>query len=128
MSFEKATRVKLRFSTESGLLNVEQLWSLKYDKLVELETSLTETVEKYGKRSRRQAVTRSAEQELDELRLEIVTHILNVKDTEAAAAANAAQAKAHNEKIYDLIKEREDAELRKKVAEMPLDQLKSLLV
>ena len=128
MSFEKATRVKLRFSTESGLLSVEQLWSLKYDKLVELETSLTETVEKYGKRSRRQAVTRSAEQELDELRLEIVTHILNVKDTEAAAAANAAQAKAHNEKIYDLIKEREDAELRKKVAEMPLDQLRSLLV
>lgn len=128
MSFEKATRVKLRFSTESGLLSVEQLWSLKYDKLVELETSLTETVEKYGKRSRRQAVTRSTEQELDELRLEIVTHILNVKDTEAAAAANAAQAKAHNEKIYDLIKEREDAELRKKVAEMPLDQLKSLLV
>jgi len=128
MSFEKATRVKLRFSTESGLLSVEQLWSLKYDKLVELETALTETVEKYGKRSRRQAVTRSTEQELDELRLEIVTHILNVKDTEAAAAANAAQAKAHNEKIYDLIKEREDAELRKKVAEMPLDQLKSLLV
>lgn len=38
--FEKATRLKLRFSTDRGLLSVEQLWDLTLAKLNTLAKSL----------------------------------------------------------------------------------------
>ena len=117
--FEIATRQALRF----GSLSTEQLWSANYSTLENLEKELTDTVESYGKSTRRSAKSKTVEQERNVLRLAIVTHILDVRDEEAKNSQEAASKKAHNEAIARLIAEKEDAELRGK----SIDELKAML-
>lgn len=96
--FEQASRVKLRFDV-NGQVSVEQLWTVNMQALTTFEQTLTEMVEGYGKSTRRTRQTRTAEQTANELRLAIVTHILDVREAEAEAATNAAATKEHNQKV-----------------------------
>ncbi len=96
--FEQASRVKLRFDV-NGQVSVEQLWTVNMQSLTNFEQTLTEMVEGYGKSTRRTRQTRTAEQTANELRLAIVTHILDVREAEAEAATNAAATKEHNQKV-----------------------------
>lgn len=96
--FEQASRVKLRFDV-NGQVSVEQLWTVNMQSLANYEQILTEMVEGYGKSTRRTRQTRTAEQTANELRLAIVTHILDVREAEAEAATNAAATKEHNQKV-----------------------------
>ncbi len=100
--FEQASRVKLRFDV-NGQVSVEQLWTVNMQSLTNFEQTLTEMVEGYGKSTRRTRQTRTAEQTASELRLAIVTHILDVREAEAEAeaeaATNAAATKEHNQKV-----------------------------
>ena len=76
-----------------------------------------EIVEAYGKSTRRKAGRKTKEQELNELRLAIVTSILDTRIKEQEDAAEALQVKAHNQKIMDLIARKKDAELEAMSAE-----------
>lgn len=96
--FEQASRDKLRFDLD-GRISVEQLWTVDMQSLTNFEQTLTEMVEGYGKSTRRTRQTRTAEQTANELRLAIVTHILDVREAEAEAATNAAAIKEHNQKV-----------------------------
>lgn len=96
--FEQASRVKLRFDV-NGQVSVEQLWTVNMQSLTNFEQTLTEMVEGYGKSTRRTRQTRTAEQTANELRLAIVTHILDMREAEAEAATNAAATKEHNQKV-----------------------------
>lgn len=96
--FEQASRDKLRFDVD-GRISVEQLWTVKMQSLINFEQTLTEMVEGYGKSTRRTRQTRTEEQRANELRLAIVTHILDVREAEAEAATNAAATKEHNQKV-----------------------------
>lgn len=80
-------------------------------------------VESYGKSTRRTRQTRTAEQNANELRLAIVTHILDVREQEAEEAANAADVKQHNQRILELIRAKQE----QKLADMSEDELKALL-
>lgn len=120
--FEQASRVKLRFDLQ-GQVSTEQLWTANYDTLVEYEAGLTDTVESYGKSTRRAKTRRTKEQELNELRLAIVSHILNVRDEEAEAASKAAESKAQRQVILDLIQRKKNQQLE----EMSLEALEKLL-
>lgn len=120
--FEQASRVKLRFDLQ-GQVSTEQLWTANYDTLVEYEAGLTDTVESYGKSTRRAKTRRTKEQELNELRLAIVSHILNVRDEEAEAASKAAESKAQRQVILDLIQRKKNQQLE----EMSLEDLEKLL-
>ena len=114
--FEKASRLKLRFNLE-GTISVEQLWTAPMTRLVDYEQALTEVVESYGKSTRRTKKVRSVEQEANELRLAIITHILDVREAEVEEASNAAAVKEHNQKILELIKNKKDAALTEKTVE-----------
>ena len=114
--FEKASRIRLRFNVE-GNISVEQLWSAPITRLVEYEQALTEVVESYGKSTRRTKKVRSTEQEANELRLEIITYILDVREAEAELASTAADVKAHNQKILELIQSKKNEELTTKTVE-----------
>ena len=114
--FEKASRLRLRFNVE-GNISVEQLWSAPMTRLVEYEQALTEVVEGYGKSTRRTKKVRSTEQEANELRLEIITYILDVREAEAELASTAADVKAHNQKILELIQSKKNEELTTKTVE-----------
>ena len=120
--FEKASRIKLRFDL-NGQISVEHLWNASMSALADYEQQLTETVESYGKSTRRSKKTRTEQQELNQLRLEIVTYILDVREEELEVAKNAANVKEHNQKILELIRNKQDQKLQ----EMSVEELEKLL-
>ena len=120
--FEKASRLKLRFDI-NGQISTEQLWSASMTSLADYEQSLTEIMESYGKATRRTRKAKTAAQELNELRLAIVSHILDVREKEQEDAENAATIKEHNQKILELIKSKKENELSNK----SIEELEALL-
>ena len=120
--FEQASREQLRFDLQ-GQISTEQLWKVNLDNLITYEEQLSGVVESYGKATRRKAGRKTKEQESNELRLAIVTSVLDTRVKEQEDAAEALKTKAHNQKIMDLIARKQDAELE----EMSADDLKKLL-
>jgi len=117
--FEKASRIKLRFDFR-GTVGAEQLWEVKDADLGELmtfEEKLLEVVESYGKSIRRKVGAKTKDQELNELRLAIVSYILDVRLKEQESEATAKANKAHNQKIMELIARKQDAALEAMSAE-----------
>lgn len=114
--FERVTRQAVRFQlpqgfTPSGLLTIEQLWKVNKESLVAYEELLQDEVEKYGKPGRRRASIKTSEQELTELKLAIVTHILDVKESEQVNAQLEAQKAEHNAKIDRIMARKKDADM-----------------
>ena len=120
--FEKASREKLRF-TLGGSVSTEQLWDSYIVQLIDYETDLIEIVEKYGTKNRRNKRKVSRNEELDALRLEIVSHILDVREKELEEAVVRAEQKRQEQKILEIISRKEDAELEN----MSIQELKKLL-
>lgn len=120
--FEKASRVKLRFNTNQGSVSAENLWTAEIPNLIILEQQLVETVESYGKTTRRVTVKKE-EQKLAELRLEIVTHIIDTLEAEKKAKDELLDVKKHNAEIDELIYEARKEE-RKKLSVAELEKLK----
>jgi hypothetical protein len=116
-NFKEASRQKLRFSTNKGLLSAEQLWDLSITELDNLAVSLEEEHKASGKKSF--VVKRTTKDKTTKLRFDIVLDILQTKVEEQEAAFNAADIKAHNDKILKLIQDKkEDALSEKSVEEL----------
>ena len=120
--FETASRLKLRFDI-SGQISVEQLWDAKMPALVDYEQQLTEVVDGYGKSTRRTRAARTVAQEMNELRLEIVTYVLDIRERELEEAKNAASVKEHNQKILELIAQKQNQQL----ADMSIEDLQKMM-
>lgn len=121
--FEKATRLKLRVPTAQGLLSVEQLWTASKTSLIDAEEALVQTVEAYGKTTRRKQTAKSEEQKRNELCLELVSYILDVREQEETSATDKAAKKEHNDKIMAIILRKQEAELET----MSAEELKKLM-
>lgn len=135
--FMKATRLALRFQTPKGNLDVESLWQLRNstprkgesisdrELLMNLEEDL---IAKVGSSvSRRNAVKKSQQQELDALRLEIVTTILDTFEKEDQQKVEEAAAREKKEKIKNFIVERQDEDLMNELKKLSLNELKAML-
>ena len=121
--FAEASRIKLRFDVQ-GSVSTEQLWDVKLDALIAFEEMIAGVVESYGKSLRRKSAGRKTKaQEADELRLAIVTSILDIRIKEQDDVKAATDAKIHNQKIMDLIAEKQNDSLKS----MSVDELKALL-
>lgn len=120
--FVLASRTQLRFDLQ-GNITTEQLWKVDPNNLINYEEQLTEVVEGYGKSTRRKAGRKTKEQEMNELRLAIVSYVLDIRLKEQEDAKTAAADKLHNQKIMDLIAEKQDDSLKN----MSVDELKALL-
>ena len=120
--FQKATRLKLRFDL-NGQVSTEQLWDANLDALTTYEEQLTEAVEAFGKSIRRKATAKTKAQELQELRLAVVTSILDIRIKEQEDAKLAADTKAHNARIMELIAKKQNEELEGK----SLEELQAML-
>lgn len=101
--FEQATRLKLRFNTESkrGELNVEQLWELPLTS--ENDVSLDGLAVKLASKIQNQSVVsfvnatkHNKDFELDKLRFDIVKHIIDVRIAERE------QRKVNNERLAEI--------------------------
>jgi hypothetical protein len=102
-SFMEASRLKLRFTTVSGIASTEDLWKLPYNTLATMEDELKDLVEKSTtKGSRRTSAVKSAEDKKNELRLEIVKEVLNELDKENDAAKVRLATKEKLQKLLEL--------------------------
>lgn len=129
--FEQATRQDLMFQLPIGELNIQALWKLKptkkngklVDDLADYEQKLEEQLSKFNTVRRRGSAVKTQEQQELELRLAIVSHILDVREAEEELAKQEASKKIHNDKIMALIaKKQED-----KLGDLSVEELQALL-
>ena len=113
--YKEASKQKLRFETSYGPLTVEQLWDLSINNLDKLAVSLEEAYKNSKGKSFLDVKTKK--DKTIKLRFDIVLDILNTKVEELEEAKNAAENKAHNQQILELIKRKQDSELEGKSVE-----------
>ena len=124
--FEKATRLKLRFDTPLGALSAEDLWDLPLtsrtgranldDIAVRLHHATKDTRVSFVEAA-------SKTDEAQELRFEIVKHVIAVRQEENRIAADARAAAEKKQTILSIIARKEVAELEN----ASIDELRALV-
>lgn len=107
--FEFATRNKVRFSFK-GLISVEDLWDLS---LINLD-SIYKELNKQSKQSEEESLLniKTQEDELLNVQIAIVKHIVSVKLAEKEAREKASAKKAQKQKIMSIIAAKQDEALQ----------------
>ena len=126
--FKKASKKKLRFNTNRGVLSVEQLWDLSKDEIRQLVIKAREAAKKSSGEVNDSelsfldspAKTKATD---DELRCEILKDIYLTKKAAEEKAQKRAEIKENNKKILDLIARKQDEALEKK----SISQLEKML-
>lgn len=111
-NYKEASRQKLRFQTSKGLLSSEQLWDLSLTDLDTLAVSLQESYE--NSKGKSFLEKRTTKDKTLKLQFDIVLDILQTKAAEVEAAQTERENKEHNQKILELIKEKQDDSLKGK--------------
>lgn len=112
--FVTATRNKFRFPFR-GQISVEDLWDLSVENLDSVYKTLNSQVKKAKEESLLN--TKSREDEIIEMQIEIVKYIVSVKQDESAKKVAAKEKKARKQKILEVIAAKEDADLQNKSPE-----------
>lgn len=124
--FEKASRLKLRFETKVGCVNVEDLWDipltgsrLNLDSIAkDLYKSLKDNdVKSFVEKDE------NSKDELSQLKFDIVKHIIDVRLSELEIIKKQKLIKEKKQKILSIISEKEDQNLR----ESSIDDLRKML-
>ncbi|AFU64388.1 hypothetical protein Maynard_83 [Salmonella phage Maynard] len=115
--FDKATRLKLRFESNKGLLSVEQVWDLSLTALNEMAKSLSRQVKAAETDEEDFIGTKSNVDSELQLRFDVVKHIIGVKLKERDDSKDAAERKANNQVILELIQRKKQQELEGKSVE-----------
>lgn len=117
--FKKASKKKLRFSTNRGVLSVEQLWDLSKEEIRHLVIVARNIAKKSSGEVNDSelsfldapAKTKATD---DELRFEILKDIYLTKKSAEEKAQKKAEVKANNKKLLELIARKQDEALEKK--------------
>jgi hypothetical protein len=117
MLFEQAVRNKYRFNYR-GVLTVEDLWDLSVESLDQIFKSLT----KMAKEASEESLLSTPSKEDKELndKIEIVKYIVKTKLEEKAKAKEMYENKAKKQRLLEIIKRKEDAQLEN----MSIEELK----
>lgn len=94
MIFEQASRLKLRFETNKGLLSVEDLWDLSLTSLDNIYRVINKKLKEETEESL--ITTRSKSNKELDLKIEILKHVVKVKQEEAELK------KARQERLNEL--------------------------
>lgn len=117
--FKKASKKKLRFNTNRGVLSVEQLWDLSKEEIRHLVIVARNIAKKSSgevndsELSFLDAPTKTKATD-DELRFEILKDIYLTKKSAEEKAQKKAEVKASNKKLLELIARKQDEALEKK--------------
>lgn len=109
--FDQATRLKLRFESNKGLLSVEQVWDLNLTALNEMAKGLNRQVKAAQTDEEDFIGTKSNVDSELQLRFDVVKHIIGVKLKERDDTKDAAERKASNQAILELIQRKKQQEL-----------------
>lgn len=112
--FEVATRKKFRFPFK-GSISVEDLWDLSLQQLDGIYKALNSQQKQAQEASL--LTVRTAEDEDLSLKIEIIKHIVSVKQDEINAAVRAKEVKDQREKIMAILADKQDQDLRSKTPE-----------
>ena len=116
--YKKASKKKLRFNTNRGVLSVEMLWDLPKEEIRELVIKAREAAKKSsGQMSDAELSFLDAPKAKatdDELRFEILKDIYLTKKNAEEKALKKAEIKANNKKVLELIARKQDEALEKK--------------
>lgn len=117
--FEGAARAKYRFPYK-GLITAEDLWDLSLQDLDRVFKALNAE----AKQTQEESLLKVKDEhsEILERKIEIVKHIVAVKQAEIAAVKEAADRKAQKQRIMEIIAKKEDDAL----ASMSLEDLKKM--
>lgn len=115
--FDKATRMKLCFESNKGLLSVEQVWDLSLTALNEMAKGLSRQVKAAETDEEDFIGTKSNVDSELQLRFDVVKHIIGVKLKERDDSRDAAERKANNQIILELIQRKKQQELESKSVE-----------
>ncbi|MCI2235020.1 hypothetical protein MKK42_23550 [Escherichia coli] len=115
--FDKVTRLKLRFESNKGLLSVEQVWDLSLTALNEMAKGLSRQVKAAETDEEDFIGTKSNVDSELQLRFDVVKHIIGVKLKERDDSRDAAERKANNQVILELIQRKKQQELESKSVE-----------
>lgn len=112
--FGVATRKKFRFPFK-GSISVEDLWDLSLQQL----DGIYKTLNSQQKQAQEASLltVRTAEDEDLSLKIEIIKHIVSVKQDEINAAVRAKEVKDQREKIMAILADKQDQDLRSKTPE-----------
>jgi hypothetical protein len=128
--FEKAARLKLRFPSLIGALSVEQVWDLPISTKAKSSADLTSIARELNTRLKSTATddlpwlstsSTKADNE-NQLAFDIVKHIVETKQAEAAKAAESASNRDKKQQILAMIAAKELEEVGSK----SLDDLRKL--
>jgi hypothetical protein len=111
-NFKLATRQKLRFQTNKGLLSTEQLWDLPIVELDALAVALEDEYKESGKKSF--LVKSSAKDKTIKLKFDVVLDVLSTKVEEQQVVQETAEIREHNKKIIAIIADKKDRSLQGK--------------
>jgi len=110
--YKQVSQLKLRFQTNVGLLSVEQLWDLTQSQL----SNAIKAVKKVLKKNDDDDLSFLEDTKVvdveNQLRFDILKDVYLSKKKEAEEIRNAAEIKAHNQKILTLIAEKKDDSLK----------------
>nr|DAV74992.1 MAG TPA: hypothetical protein [Caudoviricetes sp.] len=119
--FEIATRNKFRFPFK-GVISTEDLWDLSVESLDNVFKTLNSEMKKTKEESL--LSTKSKDDEVLELKIEIVKHIVAVKQEEKEARERKFLDRERNQKIMSIIAAKQDEQLHN----MSIEELQKLLV
>jgi len=117
--FERATKAKLRFESDVGMLTTEQLWDLPLTSrgdrpnLDRVARAIFQDLKDEGETSFVEVKPNLRKAEL-ELKLEVVKHVIEVRLAEKAAAEKAAEKAERKRKLLSVLATKEEQELQGK--------------
>lgn len=127
--FEQASRKALRFESTKGLQTVEDLWNLPLDSARGSSlNSIAKAVNKVIKESEEETFVGTKSNALTEenLKLEILKHIIKVRQEENEKAITASKVKKERERILEMIAVKKDQALAESSVEELEAKLKAL--
>lgn len=118
--FEVATRSKYRFPYR-GQISVEDMWDLPVTEL----DKIFKTLNKQVKTSQEESLleTKSKEDEVLETQIEIVRHIVSIKQQEANEKLREKERKVQKQRIMEIMADKQDEALKGK----SIDELQKML-
>lgn len=121
--FKQASKLKLRFQTNRGLLSMEQLWDLKQNELSDAVKQVKKVLKKNDDDELSFLEDSKTVDVENQLRFDILKDVYLTKKKEAEELRDQAATKENNQKILAIIAEKQEGALK----EMSIDDLKKLL-
>lgn len=120
--FEKANRLKLRFSSPQGSLTAEDLWDLPLTSTRVNQANLNNIAKDVSRELKAHGEEdfvnpKSTVDETLQLKLDIVKHVIQVRQAENEAARTIADRREKKARLLELIAKKQDQELEGKSVE-----------